>query len=1219
MPFVNREMKVFLQSIFVILLATQLSIRIVGLGDSVPILTADYYKDPAIQIIVITNTRNFQEASIRPAWDLLIIYNSSVIMIQTSFGEEFIISKSDFNNTREFNAAGRELLKEIIQKQYLIRKYFVYFLQSVFLLTIFLMLIFSIKDGTGNKNNMRNLSFNDKNRKNSRKIDKWIILAMIPVFIDIITNLSLLWSDFLYFDETLHTIASIWRFSQNFFGKYDDFFCYGESINLTPYPKSVSLFLPALLMLIFHISASFTLLLSIDILLLFSLIISFKLMDFFLEDKEISILFAMIYTYLSPYSLYMQNLSQLKLAEVLFLTPLAMLLMIKYFNESKLFSKILYYTLSLFCYVVFLMVYPVTAIMVFLLTLSLIFFLNVKRNRIDLRDLILQIISMGIPVFLITYNYYLFIINLEKFFLTFHENRILPNQSSNIFFSFLLLVGSPNGISPAITNLSLYNPLLYIYSLLFPLAILGIFAKNKARFTQFSKCAGVSIICQILEIAMLFACIILLAGFNGPLEYLMISFPIFRTFRSSGRAFGAIIFIVISCYSGLGLSFIKENWMAQNMVYANKKGHRNRFLDFLKKLKISSRSNYIGIVFLAILLISIGGLYFHPVIENWTINNAIDTAFSKIPEKSRVLTVPLDSLYEFGKTLSDPVVNEYKQSATVGRFIAHITEYELTKHNLRSVFTPLTDYEVSFNTLWFSKLIKVYIRSGKIQSALKLISKLGNLEYIVVYRKLIPSSVLLDFKSSNYLKLIYENTYVSIFKVIGAKHSDVFFTDTSFFMYSGSLGRSYIMLSEILDIFNKSKFLSAIPIINAVKSIDQQMLSNIENRYISLLFDLQSYNTFMMDYLLFNGDLQKIGGIILDIDATKELRGKNVFEDYYFQPAYNKRYVVVEEADFRRKVNIKKSGYYLLGIRIYKYPGDSGEIDIKIDENNITGIKIRSQQRGFDWVFVESYLNVGEHTFNVDLKNVIIDVITLIQKGQLVNVQNSIRQHFNDIICSSDFIISMNFCNNTNSLYRYTFPHGLDLKVKSHYITIFGTDIRNIRIILSNNTDIGFEIPNQKSLEIYTLNVSNLQLKTNFDIVVNASNVRYIFVSNKTLEKLVRTIRIKCGSEETLHGDNIHIIVPMNYTYVYLAKSYSPFFKCKIGHTIYSSVLSNILQNTFIVPNHIDIAIQEESYIYFESSEWIISTIFAIIICISAIINTCILHVSLSRRIYQLR
>lgn len=173
--------------------------------------------------------------------------------------------------------------------------------------------------------------------------------------------------------------------------------------------------------------------------------------------------------------------------------------------------------------------------------------------------------------------------------------------------------------------------------------------------------------------------------------------------------------------------------------------------------------NRIAVVGLVLLWIC-GWQFYQPVQRIFSVPAALTEAYASIPQGDRVLLLPLWGGNEF-LSLSEPAVQRYKPHSYVGYSLVHFHEYLAMERGVKDAFSPPTKWETLKETGNFYDRVDQTFRAGDFSAFIELLGFMPDLEYLLVYKQLLPKHLYQGLTHIPNLAVHYENEMVTVFRV----------------------------------------------------------------------------------------------------------------------------------------------------------------------------------------------------------------------------------------------------------------------------------------------------------------------------------------------------------------------------------------------------------------------------------------------------------------------
>jgi hypothetical protein len=273
-------------------------------------------------------------------------------------------------------------------------------------------------------------------------------------------------------------------------------------------------------------------------------------------------------------------------------------------------------------------------------------------------------------------------------------------------------------------------------------------------------------------------------GTNGPFFAFYNLYAEEIPFRAPARIFLSVSFPFIIILGGIGI---------------------NELIKHIKVKQIYSIYSKVLFYITIIILLLSAFTVSNEVQFAYNLNPNLDDAYSKIPKYSRVLMLPVWGNVGSGVSLSYNGTYRYQPYPTVGYSVMHLHEYLSAKHNLKNAFSPPSPWETPSLTLWtFSDFLWYkLIKRGDFDRFYQFLKLLPNLQYIIVYKHILPKNIVNGLQNSMYIEKYYENDDLLILKVKNQTNSEIMVSDKAFVIYDASKWKDgYFSLLEITSWFN---------------------------------------------------------------------------------------------------------------------------------------------------------------------------------------------------------------------------------------------------------------------------------------------------------------------------------------------------------------------------------------------------------------------------------
>lgn len=229
-------------------------------------------------------------------------------------------------------------------------------------------------------------------------------------------------------------------------------------------------------------------------------------------------------------------------------------------------------------------------------------------------------------------------------------------------------------------------------------------------------------------------------GFYGPLAFFFEHVPL--VIRAPARTFLPILAVLLTALAARGLELL----LAEPL-----KGKAEKMIRLVGGLVA-------GLLFFA------GAAFYWPVQHTYTVSPLIEEAYASVPQGARLLFLPLWGGSEFFP-LSAPQTQAYKPHSYTGYSLVHMHEYFAMDHGLKDAFSPPTKWEILKETGDFYDHVAQVFHAGDFPAFLSALRLAPDLQYLLVYKKLIPDRLYRGLRQTPALAVHYENEMVTVFRV----------------------------------------------------------------------------------------------------------------------------------------------------------------------------------------------------------------------------------------------------------------------------------------------------------------------------------------------------------------------------------------------------------------------------------------------------------------------
>jgi hypothetical protein len=338
--------------------------------------------------------------------------------------------------------------------------------------------------------------------------------------------------------------------------------------------------------------------------------------------------------------------------------------------------------------------------------------------------------------------------------------------------------------------------------------------------------------------------------------------------------------------------------------------------------------------------------------------------------------------------------NPYLPSSPVGFGLLHYHQYLTEKYNLLSAFDLPSQWEVPIMNQWFMNTADTMLHSDNVPGALNLLRLCAGLEYLVVYKNLLPPNILRHLDSAQSLQKTFDKPSIAVYR-INDTAPYISATRNAALLFSGSyadslpalsnigLGRLPILLGETPQgVFNLGGLATQENLIPVLMNID---VPSIIDSYIA------SNNTGLIDLgRAVSGSSEShweppIGGSILTLDTP----------GMTFQQSFSESH----------------SGNYVLLIRSVTNGPSLGNVSVTVDDRAVyPGVAAnthRSAEYGAKWFDLGTfYLKSGSHTIAITPTGsdwIYIDAILVIPASQFLLKYDSYSRELLGFLARSQF------------------------------------------------------------------------------------------------------------------------------------------------------------------------------------------------------------------------
>jgi hypothetical protein len=358
----------------------------------------------------------------------------------------------------------------------------------------------------------------------------------------------------------------------------------------------------------------------------------------------------------------------------------------------------------------------------------------------------------------------------------------------------------------------------------------------------------------------------------------------------------------------------------------------------------------IGIICLVIIACLIA---YKPEVKVWNVPDDVENAYASIPKGSVVLNLPI-----YGDefiSLSSPKQSYYRGNASVGWTDLYVYEYEVNKYGLKDAYAPPSDWEVPFMTKWFFDIVDQKMAQwNDTIGAVDLLNLAPDLQYIVVYKEIMPASILNSLNTSNQLQMTFENQTMSVYKRINSIVPPVMESNKAFLLYSGSYQYSLPSLAALAN--------GQIPVLMG-QTTDK--LFNLNNAKDMQNLTITTQDTTLADIATEYAIANIKDKTLIDLANTLKTSETDWVSSDFWQPSLGQLTIssdtpgVIHNTTF----SLNASGSYDIYIRVPCNGPWRGNLQILLDGQKIGEGYSPADAYGYEWFQVTTTnLGKGKHT-----------------------------------------------------------------------------------------------------------------------------------------------------------------------------------------------------------------------------------------------------------------
>jgi hypothetical protein len=476
-------------------------------------------------------------------------------------------------------------------------------------------------------------------------------------------------------------------------------------------------------------------------------------------------------------------------------------------------------------------------------------------------------------------------------------------------------------------------------------------------------------------------CLILLAAaFYGPLTLLYLHIPLI--FRAPGRTFLPVAIFIMVFLSGIGLAYC-PNYLP-----------RVRF----KSIVLGNTVPVVLSIGIICLLIITSLLFVKSGVKSWKVPDDIENAYASIPEGSRILDLPVYGTDYY--SLSSPQQNYYREDVSVGWTMLHLDVYEVNKYRLKDAYAPPSDWEVPFMTKWYFNIIDQKMTQwNDTIGAVGLLNLAPDLQYLVVYTKLTPDSVLQSLNTSDQLQKTFDSPTMTVYKRINSIEQPVLESNKAFLLYTRSYQYSLPSLTALTN--------GQIPVLMG-QTIDK--LFSLDDAKDMQNLTVTTQDTTIADIATgYAIDNTKDKTLINLAKTLKTSETKWVSSDFW-QPALGQLAMssTTPGAIHNTTFKVSGTGSYDIYVRVACNGPWRGNLEILLDGQNLGGNYSPADTYGFRWFHVTiTNLNKGKHTLgflNTETQWIDVNAIAVLNHAEYTSNFQKYSQEFQNIVAGHDYL-----------------------------------------------------------------------------------------------------------------------------------------------------------------------------------------------------------------------
>ncbi|MEM2703213.1 MAG: hypothetical protein QXR45_08640 [Candidatus Bathyarchaeia archaeon] len=768
---------------------------------------------------------------------------------------------------------------------------------------------------------------------------------------------------------------------------------------------------------------------------------------------------------------------------------------------------------------------------------------------------LLKLILIIIIIASCTALYLSFILSYAKFFPSpqFMLSEISFNEIPNLLQALELNIAQTNRTDPAI----MATGTIYIYTFIryLPLtfSILSIIACKKHVVPFF---VGFLLILSSSALSIVF--------------YWFMPMP----FRAPGRIFLPTAALIFAFLAGIGFSWFYSNF--SKIIYIPKLDNRPPIFSSLCLMS----------------LILVGSLsVLMPNVKLWEIPDDVDQAYRSIPRGARIIMIPIYGALSFSYSLSSPELAYYRKDASVGWTLVHLHEYMANKYQLKCADGG-TSWEIPFMTKWWLEMIneKMTVWNDTI-GAINALNLAPDLQYLVVYKKIIPQYVLEQLDNSNQLEKTFDSETMAVYKRTNSIELPVMESEKAFLLYCGSYRYSLPSLAML----TKGK----IPIIMGQTPWGLFNLKDAENME-NLIFTTQ--NTFTEDIAIEYAIANAENKIFINLEDTIKATETDWVLSGFWQPSWNKYTLatITPGKIYNISFKLDNANNYDIYIRGTCNGPWRGKLQVWLNHENVSVISFPQDSYGFKWFNIGTFnLTLGENILgleNIESQWIDIDVIAIVKHEEIEKTitiyENAIRR----LIAQKDYMgiyeaensyIKLHEASITDDWNKNweTYPSGGWVRGQTVKLSPQGYMEIKIEAPISNEYYVAVKQVGRSILDINGQNISPQQISelNNFNYLFyrvflnqGMQTIKFtaleesvwidcIYISNKPLQEILKnenpatTISIKNDAEYAVTSST------ENPRYILLIKSYFGMWSSKSSSGKTRSYLANGFLTCFYV------------------------------------------------------